>query len=155
VTASGGVRPQALVRRATGADHGAVIGLLEDAALPVTGVPPTLTDFYVAEDQGRIVGAVGLEVYGNDALLRSAVVHPSTRGTGIGQALVERALGHAGERGVRAVFLLTTTADRYFPRFGFRPITREDVPEGVKASVEFREACPASALVMRKVVTQN
>ena len=152
MTAGGGVRPRAAVRAATGRDHADVEALLQAAALPVAGLTPALADFFVAEDRGRVVGAIGLERYGPDALLRSAVVDPAARGTGIGVALVERLLAHAGEHGVRAVYLLTTTAEQYFPRFGFDRITREDVPETVKASVEFREACPASAVVMRKVI---
>ena len=52
-----------------------------------------------------------------------------------------------------AVYLLTTTADGFFPRFGFSRITRDDVPDSVKGSVEFRSACPASAVVMRKVLS--
>jgi amino-acid N-acetyltransferase len=141
-----------VVRAATEADYQAVGALLEASSLPLAGVPSTLADFYVAEAQRRVVGAVGLELYGTDALLRSAVIDPVTRGSGIGRALVERALDHARERGVRAVYLLTTTAERYFPRFGFDRITRQEVPDAVQASVEFREACPASAVVMRKVV---
>lgn len=141
--------PRAAVRRATSADYRAVVGLLKAAGLPAAGVPATLADFYVAEDQGRIVGAVGLELYGPDALLRSAVVDPAARGTRVGQALVERILGHAREHGVQAVYLLTTTAERYFPRFGFDRIDRGEVPEGVKLSVEFQGACPESAVAMR------
>ncbi len=148
----GGVQPQIEVRSATSADYGAVLALLETAGLPVAGVPSTLTGFYVAEDQRGIVGAVGLELHGEDGLLRSAVVDPATRGTGIGVALVERILDHARERRVRAVYLLTTTAERYFPRFGFDRVAREDVPAGVKASVEFREACPTSAVAMLRVM---
>lgn len=139
------------IRDAIGSDHPAVIGLLEAAGLPVAGVLPSLEGYHVVEDQGRIVGAIGLELYGPDALLRSAVVDPAARGTGIGSALVERILDRARRHGVHGVYLLTTTADRYFPRFGFDRITREDVPHGVRASVEFQEACPESAVVMRKV----
>jgi amino-acid N-acetyltransferase len=142
----------AAVRPATGEDHVAVIGLLEAASLPVAGVPPLLEDFYVAERAGRIVGAIGVERYGRYGLLRSAVVDPSARGTGVGEALVERVLRHAREGDLRAVYLLTTTAEGYFPRFGFERIAREDVPGEVKVSVEFREACPASAVVMRKTL---
>ena len=153
MTATGGGRPRAVeVRSATSADHRAVLVLLDAAALPMAGLSPTLTDFYVAEDHGRVMGAIGLERYGADALLRSAVVDPSARDTGVGVALVERVLDHARERGIRAVYLLTTTAERYFPRFGFDRITREEVPDAVKASVEFREVCPASAVVMRKIL---
>lgn len=149
---SGGVRPRAAVRAATRGDHAHVVALLQAAALPVAGLTPTLADFFVAENEGRIVGAIGLESYGSDALLRSAVVDPAARGAGVGVALVERLLGHAREHDIRAIYLLTTTAERYFPRFGFDRITRDDVPEAVKTSVEFRDACPASAAVMRKVI---
>ena len=144
----------AVVRSADSSDHRAVVGLLEDAGLPVAGVLPALPEFYVAELEGRVVGAVGLEVYGRDALLRSAVVGKVARNSGLGVALVERILDHARARGLRDVYLLTTTADRYFPRFGFERITREDVPDDVKVSVEFREACPASAVVMRKTLNR-
>lgn len=151
-----GLRPQAVtIRPATGVDLSPVLALLDAAKLPLAGVPPALTDFLVAEDRGRVVGTIGLELYGSAALLRSAVVHPDARGTGIGVALVDTVLGLAQARRVHAVYLLTTTADRYFPRFGFERITRDDVPEAVKLSVEFREACPASAVVMRKVLTPD
>jgi amino-acid N-acetyltransferase len=148
VTAAGRAR-QVAVRAATGDDHGAVVGLLDAAGLPLAGLTPALADFFVAEQDGRIVGAVGLERYGPDALLRSAVVAPAARGSGIGVALVKRALEHARHLGVLAIYLLTTTAEQYFPRFGFQRIGREAVPETIKASMEFREACPASAAVMR------
>jgi amino-acid N-acetyltransferase len=137
------------VRPATASDYVAVLGLLQAANLPLAGVSRTLAGFYVAEDVGRVVGAIGLELHGVDGLLRSAVVDPPARGTGIGVALVDRVLGDAGERGLEAVYLLTTSAEGFFPRFGFTRIERADVPDPVSASVEFREACPASAVVMR------
>ena len=99
------------VRRATGSDFEAVLRLLTAAALPVAGVQPSLTDFYVAVEDGRVVGAIGLEVYGSDAVLRSAVVDSAARGTGIGVALVDRILEHALQRGVHGIYLLTTTAE--------------------------------------------
>ncbi len=139
------------VRPATGSDFGLVLGMLEAAALPTEGVPSTLQDFFVAQDTDGIVGAIGLERYARAALLRSAVVEPRARGIGVGEALIHRALDHAHQGGVDSVYLLTTTAEQYFPRFGFIPIPREEVPAEVKESVEFRSACPASATVMRKM----
>ena len=111
-----------------------------------------LPDFVVAEEGGRLVGAIGLEVYGDVALLRSAVVQQGRRGTGLGQGLVARLLEHAAARGVREVYLLTTTAERYFPRFGFAPVPREAVAPALWASEEFRGACPDSAIAMRKLL---
>jgi amino-acid N-acetyltransferase len=137
------------VRAATRDDRSAVTALLEAAGLPTAGLPRSLDDFLIAEDGGRIVGAIGLEVYAEAALLRSAVVDPSARGTGLGHALVRALLVHATARGIRELYLLTTTAEEFFPRFGFERITRGEVPEPVRTSVEFRESCPASATVMR------
>jgi amino-acid N-acetyltransferase len=144
-----------VVRPARGADHAAVLGLLAAADLPLMGVPATLEGFLVAEQAGRVVGAVGLEPYGPDALLRSAVVSPEARGSGVGQALVSDIIRHASARGVRGVYLLTTTAERYFPRFGFERIERSEVPAAVRDSDEFRVACPASAVVMRRALVDG
>jgi N-acetylglutamate synthase-like GNAT family acetyltransferase len=139
-----------VLRAATERDHPRVTSLLQLAGLPLAGIPRDLDGFEVAERGGRVVGAIALERYGVDGLLRSAVVDPAERGAGIGVALVERMLDVARARQLRAVYLLTTTAERWFPRFGFQRVERSDVPEAMQASLEFREACPASAAVMRR-----
>jgi amino-acid N-acetyltransferase len=104
----------------------------------------------VAEAGGKLVGVVGLELYGSSALLRSAAVEDGWRGSGVGRVLVERALDLARERRIEDVYLLTTTAEQYFPRFGFACVSRDAVAEEVRCSVEFQSACPASAVAMRK-----
>lgn len=142
----------AVLRAASAGDYEGVVRLLQAADLPTAGLRPALPDFVVAEAGGRLVGVIGLEVYGAAALLRSAVVDPGRRGTGLGGDLVSRLLDHAGRRGVREVYLLTTTAERYFPRFGFSPVSRDAVAPAVRVSEEFRGACPDSAVAMRKVL---
>jgi amino-acid N-acetyltransferase len=128
-----------------------VLGLLTRAGLPTEGVDArVLADFVIAEDSGTAVGVVGLEVYRESALLRSAAVEEGWRGSGVGRALIDRALALSNERGIRDVFLLTTTAEHYFPRFGFACIDRESVPDAVQVSAEFQGACPDTAVVMRK-----
>ena len=72
------------------------------------------------------------------------------RGSGVGRTLIERALSVTRERGIKDVFLLTTTAEHYFPRFGFACVGRDSVGAALQASPEFQGACPASAVVMRK-----
>lgn len=133
------------------ADLPAIEQLLVSAGLPVVGVGDALSGFLVAEslESKCIVGVVGLEICCDEyALLRSTAVEPEWRGSGVGRRLVERAIAEAESRGIKAMYLLTTTAERYFPSFGFVKTTREAVPDEVKQSVEFREACPASATVM-------
>jgi amino-acid N-acetyltransferase len=152
---SADIRSRACVslRDAQPADLPAVLGLLGRAHLPTAGVADALPHFVIAEDRGRIVGAVGLELYGASALLRSAAVEEEWQGCGVGRALIDRALDLARERSIEDVFLLTTTAEHYFPRFGFSCVSRESVTPEVQDSVEFKEACPASAVVMRKALT--
>lgn len=138
----------AAIRRARPAELPAVLGLLAAAALPADGVAAGFDRFVVAERAGAIVGAAGIELHGGDALLRSVVVADTARGGGIGAALVEAALRAARAAGARRVYLLTTTADGWFPRHGFERIERSAVPAAVRESVEFTSACPASAVVM-------
>jgi amino-acid N-acetyltransferase len=139
-----------MLRQARPADLPAVIDLLSAAGLPTAGVPVGLDGFIVAENAGGLVGTAGLERYGAAALLRSVVVAPGARGTGLGAALVGRIIADSAAQGVGDLYLLTTTAEHYFPRHGFTRIAREAVPEPVQASIEFRGACPASAAVMHR-----
>ena len=138
------------IRNATNSDFPAVEQLLLSSRLPTEGVRENFSGFIVAEEAGTIAGAIGLERYGSAALLRSAVVSPGNRGAGLGRQLVESLLQRAREDGIDEVYLLTTTAEKYFPRFGFARTTRTAVPETVKESAEFRGACPDTAVVMRR-----
>ena len=67
------------------------------------------------------------------------------RDTGLGGRLTEASLELSRNLVVAEAYLLTETADLFFPRLGFRPIPRSGVPLGVRRSVEFTSACPASA----------
>jgi N-acetylglutamate synthase-like GNAT family acetyltransferase len=142
------------IRNATNADLSAVESLLSASDLPVAGVLDNFSSFIVAEDKGEIAGAIGLEEFGPVALLRSAVVSPAHRGTGIGARLVERILERAEEEGIEEVYLLTTSAEEYFPRFGFVRTTRSAIPVALKASREFQGACPDTAAVMTRRVKE-
>ena len=140
------------IRNATNADLSAVEGLLSASDLPLDGVRENFSSFIVAEDRGAVRGAIGLERFGSVALLRSAIVAPDNRGSGIGSRLVEQVLERATEEGIEELYLLTTTAEEYFPRFGFKRTTRTAVPDAIKASAEFQGACPDTAVVMTRRV---
>ncbi|WP_342375540.1 arsenic resistance N-acetyltransferase ArsN2 [Myxococcus stipitatus] len=143
------------LRSAVPVDLGAVEALLTTAGLPRQGVAAHLPHFLVAEREGTLVAAAGLELYGTSALLRSVVVSESQKGTGVGTELVTRLIERAAAEGLEAMFLLTTTAADYFPRFGFVRIDRADLPPALHASEELRGACPASAVVMRRLVVRR
>ena len=146
----------AALRAATDTDLPAIERLLASSGLPTAGVAEALRGFVVAESgrDKRIVGVIGLELCCDEyALLRSTAVDPEFRGTGLGRRLVTHVIADAESRGIKALYLLTTTAERYFPTFGFVKTDRDVVPAEVKQSVEFREACPASATVMSLELT--
>jgi amino-acid N-acetyltransferase len=134
------------------ADMPAIRALLEELKLPAADVGAGGQHFVVARDGGTLVGCVGVEAYGESALLRSLAVKPARQGEGLGKALTERAISEARARGARRAFLLTTTAEAYCRRLGFERIGREEVPPGVAASTQFRSLCPATAVCMWKEI---
>ena len=142
------VASTAVVRQATPGDLAGVEELLTRSGLPLDGVREALPTFVVAQAGDQIIGVAGLEVCCDNALLRSVAVADPWRSHGVGRALVTRVIADAEARGIPALYLLTTTAEHYFPKFGFRPIARDQVPDDIRGTVEFTSACPASAVVM-------
>ena len=138
------------IEPATRGDAGALLALMERAHLPTDGLSNHLDAALVARDGDRIVGSAAIEIYADGGLLRSVAVDADRRGTGLGARLTAAAIDEARRRKLAALYLLTTTAERFFPRFGFEPISRDQVPASVQDSIEFRGACPASAIVMLK-----
>ncbi len=136
------------LRRARTEDVPAVETLLRARELPLDGLVEHLENFWVAEADGKAVGTGGLEVHGRLGLLRSLAVDADKSGAGIGSRLTWQLLEEAVGLGLREVFLLTTSASDYFPRFGFVRLNRRDVPADIQASALF-QACPRAATAMR------
>ena len=64
--------------------------LLQMVNLPIGGVKEHIDNFLVLKDNSAIVkGCIGLELYSEYALLRSAAVHPENQNQGIGKKLTE------------------------------------------------------------------
>jgi amino-acid N-acetyltransferase len=148
------ITAEAQLRPALETDLPGVERLLTTSGLPLDGVRDALPTFVVADAGGDVVGVAGLEVCCDNALLRSVAVADAWRSHGLGRALVTRVISDAEARGIHALYLLTTTAERYFPSFGFRQIARDEVPDDVRATAEFQSACPASATVMCRAVAE-
>lgn len=110
--------------------------------------------FVVREDDGRVVGVAGLEVHGEDGLLRSVAVDDDYRGQGLGAQLVDAVLERATRLSLGTVYLLTTDARDYFARLGFADCPREEAPPAIGASWEFTTGCPASAAFMKRALAR-
>jgi amino-acid N-acetyltransferase len=142
-----------VVRAATGDDAAGIERLVEDAGLPLAGLRTAVLRV-VAEDERGLAGVAALEDHGAEDgrafLLRSVVTRPDVRGSGVGAALTRAALRRVDEAGA-PVALLTESAEHWFPRFGFRPVERADLPPALAASEELRGACPVSAHALLRV----
>ena len=139
-----------VIERALPADRPAIEALLASNDLPLDGLALALPLAVVAREGGSVVGSAAVEAYGPAGLLRSVCVSPAVRGTGLGRALVVAAEEAAAAAGVTDLFLLTETAEEWFPRLGYECVTRGEVPEALLASPEFASVCPESSAVMRK-----
>jgi amino-acid N-acetyltransferase len=126
-------------------------GLLAAASLPTSDLTDEqLTSFFYCGPATKPAALVGLEIYGAEALLRSLVVDPSLRTTGLGSALVERVEAHAANHGVGTLYLITTTAEAFFARRGYHRIDRAVAPAAIRSTREFAGLCPASSAFMFK-----
>jgi amino-acid N-acetyltransferase len=139
---------ETVVRRAEPADYEPAAALLREYDLTLEGLREAFPRAYVASRGSAIVGCVAIEIYDGAALLRSLAVSEDERGRGLGVALTAKALEMAARLGAPDVYLLTETAEGFFPRFGFAVEDRAAAPLSVRESVEFRSACPKSAVMM-------
>lgn len=95
-----------------------------------------------------LVGTGALEIHGNYALLRSLSVKLGIRGKAVGTTITEYLLNEAKKKKLKAIYLLTETARGFFLKKGFSEVSRDEVPADVKASSEFSQVCPVTAVVM-------
>ena len=96
--------------------------LLESCQLPAADLTAEgLQHFLVLRDAaqvGGLAGVAGLEVHGQDGLLRSVAIASARRNEGLGRLLVSAVESQARTFKLKALYLLTTTAADYFARPG-------------------------------------
>jgi amino-acid N-acetyltransferase len=134
------------------ADLPVIRQLLLTNNLPTSGIDDHWRTFIVARDGNEVVGCGGSEAYKFAALIRSVAVADSHRGRGIGRRIVRQLLDRLASRGIREFYLLTTTAQSYFAKRGFKPIDRDEIHPQLLASTELQGACPDTAVCMRLVM---
>jgi amino-acid N-acetyltransferase len=130
--------------------------LLAESGLPTADITAQhLHHFFGCGSTSTLEGVVGLELYCDAALLRSLAVRAAQRGSGLGSELVEHAEGYARGKGVKSLYLLTTTAEAFFRRRGYVRIPREQAPAAIAGTREFSGICPASSTFMVKHLIGN
>jgi len=130
----------------------AIVALLESEKLPVHDLSPELDNFFIATDNGHVVGAIGLEIYKDDGLLRSLVVKKDYRKMKTGARLINELENFGRRSGLKNIYLLTESAEDYFKKKGYLKINRRNVPDSIKASSEWSLVCPDTAVLMQKTL---
>ena len=128
------------IRKALIRDIRPIKALIDHAAAQGVMLPRTLSelftnvrDFFVAEDDGQLLGCVALHVNWEDlAEVKSLVVAETARGRGISATLFEALYTEATTLGIPRLFCLTFIPD-YFLKMGFRVIDRSALPRKVWA----------------------
>jgi amino-acid N-acetyltransferase len=138
-----------VISGATADDIPIIKQLLLANELPTDGVDDHWRTFVVARAGNDIVGCGGAEAHKLAALIRSVAVADPYRDRGIGRRIVRQLLDRLASRGIREFYLLTTTAQAYFAKRGFKPIERGEIHPQLLGSAELRGACPDSAVCMR------
>jgi len=134
---------------ADGALRKKVIDLLQESNLPVSDLSEQKELFALLQNN-EVAGTGGLELFDNCALLRSVAVRKDLQGKGLGKFINRELEKISKQRGIDCIYLLTTTAKDFFSKEGYEAITRDEVPESIKATSEFSSVCPSSATVMKK-----
>jgi amino-acid N-acetyltransferase len=137
------------IREATQNEYRAIIHLLASNALPTADIDEKNITLFVGLVQNEIVATIGIERYGNEALLRSLCVKEGFKNQKLGKQLLSYLLSLCATEKIKTLYLLTTTAEHYFTRYGFEKIMRDETPQSIQNTHEFNDICPASAVVMK------
>lgn len=137
-------------RHAISDDLSAIEDLLRKNDLPTEGIKEALAHCIVAEVRGRTIGAIALEPKGRDGLIRSLVVAGDHQGHKLGTALSSKMVNAARLLRIERLYLLTTSAEAFFAPTGYRVVEKNQVPEAIRDTEEFKKLCPHNAVCMMR-----
>jgi amino-acid N-acetyltransferase len=130
-------------------DLPSIVSLLSRNNLPAEDITANKIDFLVAINSAdEIIGSIGIEKYGEEALLRSFAVEMTYQKRKIGAELLNLLYNASIQSGIKTLHVLTTTAESYFKAKGFLTAERNNAPKAIKQTTEFTTLCPSSSVYM-------
>src|SRR5262245_61647833 len=127
-----------LIRKSHEADLAAMLAIVNDAAQAYRGVIPAdrwhepympqdelereIADgvtFWVAENDGRLLGVMGIQDKGDVALIRHAYVTPTVQRKGVGTRLLRHVEGLTGKPVLIGTWADASWAIKFYVRNGF------------------------------------
>ncbi len=136
-----------VIRRARESDWDDIKSLLESMNLAHASI--SVKNFWIAEDEGRVVGLAQLEKTGGHFFLSSVGVCPDQRGKGIASALLEKMLSQADQ----VVYLYTVIPD-FFKEFGFVTTAAPD-GDDYRRHFDCMSCDPKSCVCMKRSVEKG
>jgi amino-acid N-acetyltransferase len=130
----------------------AALDLLKKNNLPTEDISEA-TSLFVVEEDNSVIGTIALEYAGSEGLLRSLAVAEDHRQNGLGGELVSFIEAYAMRQGIQQLYLLTTTAEKFFAKRGYLVVERTAVSPFIQNSSEFASVCPSTAVVMKKIIS--
>lgn len=137
------------IKRATKKNLNFIEKLLKKNELPYEDVYLKLNSLFLAHINSKKIGIGGIEIYGDSGLLRSLVIEKPFRKKGYGTELCLKVIKYAQLKGVKNIYLLTTTAENFFKKIGFETTERKVAPRAIQETSEFVKLCPETATCMR------
>ncbi|MCG3217004.1 MAG: GNAT family N-acetyltransferase [Candidatus Heimdallarchaeota archaeon] len=132
-------------------DSPGIRNLLTETDLVVEDIDEYIGNFLVIKDEeDNILACAGFEKYDDIGLLRSVAVSPELQGKGVGTLLTKSSIKHAKENGIRSLYLLTETAEKFFSKFSFKVLERDEAHPSIKNTYEFQYACVNTGILMLK-----
>ncbi len=127
-----------MLRRANVKDAQAIFKILQEYAIKGILLPRSLNsiyenirDFFVYEENGKIVGIGSLHVYWEDlAEIKSLAVLEEYQHKGIGKQIVQKCIEDAKNLGLKKVFALTYVPE-FFKKLGFKEADKSAFPQKV------------------------
>jgi N-acetylglutamate synthase-like GNAT family acetyltransferase len=143
--------PKLIVRPLRDGERDVMAHALRNAGLPADDLDaPGRLFFRFETPNGLLAGFGGLELFDGVGLLRSIVALPPLRGRGFGHAIVSALETEAAAHRCDVLYLLTTGAQDFFGKLGYRVSARDDVPAAIRQTAQFAMLCPATAAVLMK-----
>jgi len=134
-----------IIRRSAAGDFAVILSIINDAARAYRGIIPAdrwhepympkeeLTaeiddgvEFWVAEDEGRVVGVMGVQDKGDVALVRHAYVVPGTQRSGIGTTLLRHIEGLVEKPILIGTWATASWAIEFYRRNGFDLVSQSE-----------------------------
>lgn len=138
-------RACALIRKCSDGDFGTIHEIINDAAQAYEGIipqdcwkEPYMTkeelrheidrgvEFWGCEEDGRLVGVMGVQRFGDVTLIRHSYVRTAKRNRGIGGRLLSYLLGQTDRPVLIGTWADAVWAVRFYEKYNFRLVSPEE-----------------------------